>query len=145
MPRARVANHLALRWLGKDGAVRDFTYAICAIADQPLRQRARRRSACRQGERVFVLAGRIPELYVAVLGALKNRCVVCPLFSAFGPEPIHTRLALGDGTRAGDDRKPVPEESRGIARAAAATEARAARARRRRPDQRAGHARLSHA
>lgn len=37
---------------------------------------------------VFVLAGRIPELYLAILGALKARCVVCPLFSAFGPEPI---------------------------------------------------------
>ncbi len=40
--------------------------------------------------------GRLPELYVAVLGALKARCVVSPLFSAFGPEPIATRCALGD-------------------------------------------------
>ena len=37
------------------------------------------------GERVFVLAGRIPELYLAVPGTLKNRSVACPLFSAFGP------------------------------------------------------------
>ena len=49
-----------------------------------------------RGDRLFVLAGRVPELYVAVLGALKNGTVVCPLFSAFGPEPIRTRLALGD-------------------------------------------------
>ncbi|MGZ5139567.1 MAG: acetate--CoA ligase, partial [Burkholderiales bacterium] len=46
--------------------------------------------------RVFVLAGRIPELYVSVLGALKNKNLVCSLFSAFGPEPIHTRLEMGD-------------------------------------------------
>ena len=45
-----------------------------------------------------MLAGRIPELYIAVLGALKRGCVVCPLFSAFGPEPIATRLTLGEGT-----------------------------------------------
>jgi acetyl-CoA synthetase len=45
---------------------------------------------------VFVLAGRIPELYVAVLGALKNKNVVSTLFPAFGPEPIRTRLALGE-------------------------------------------------
>jgi acetyl-CoA synthetase len=50
-----------------------------------------------RGDRVFVLAGRIPELYVAVIGALKNGSVVSPLFSAFGPEPIRARLAAGEG------------------------------------------------
>jgi acetyl-CoA synthetase len=47
------------------------------------------------GDAVFLLAGRIPELYVAALGALKARCVVCPLFSAFGPEPIRARMEAG--------------------------------------------------
>ncbi len=50
-----------------------------------------------RGERVFVLAGRIPELYVAVLGGLRHGAVVSPLFSAFGPEPIATRVNLGAG------------------------------------------------
>jgi len=50
-----------------------------------------------KGDRLFVLAGRIPELYVAVLGSLKNGTVVTPLFSAFGPEPIATRMNLGEG------------------------------------------------
>ncbi|MGE0387770.1 MAG: acetate--CoA ligase [Gammaproteobacteria bacterium] len=50
-----------------------------------------------RGDRVFVLTGRIPELYVAVLGALKLGAVVSPLFSAFGPEPIATRIGLGEG------------------------------------------------
>jgi acetyl-CoA synthetase len=39
----------------------------------------------------------VPELYIAVLGALKAKCVVSPLFSAFGPEPIATRLEIGAG------------------------------------------------
>jgi acetyl-CoA synthetase len=47
---------------------------------------------------VFVLAGRIPELYLAVLGSLKNGTPVSPLFAAFGPDPIATRLNLGVGT-----------------------------------------------
>jgi acetyl-CoA synthetase len=47
------------------------------------------------GDRVYVLAGRIPELYVAALGTWKNRSVFCPLFSAFGPEPINARLTIG--------------------------------------------------
>ena len=42
-----------------------------------------------------MLAGRIPELYVAALGTLKNGSVFCPLFSAFGPEPIRARLRIG--------------------------------------------------
>ena len=32
-----------------------------------------------------------------MLGTLKNASVFCPLFSAFGPEPIRQRLLLGDG------------------------------------------------
>jgi acetyl-CoA synthetase len=50
-----------------------------------------------RGDRVFTLLGRRPELYVAVLGALKNVNVVAPLFSAFGPEPVRQRLDIGDG------------------------------------------------
>jgi acetyl-CoA synthetase len=49
-----------------------------------------------KGERVFVLAGRIPELYVAAFGTLKNGSVFCPLFSAFGPEPVYERLSIGE-------------------------------------------------
>jgi acetyl-CoA synthetase len=88
------SGHVALRWLGKDGARRDLTYADLG------RETSRFASALRglgvgKGDRVFVLAGRIPELYVAVLGALKSGAVCSPLFSAFGPEPIAARLAIG--------------------------------------------------
>jgi acetyl-CoA synthetase len=47
--------------------------------------------------RIFTLAGRIPELYLTALGAWKSGRVFCPLFSAFGPEPVYQRLARGDG------------------------------------------------
>ena len=56
-----------------------------------------RRLGIGKGDRLFVLAGRIPELYLAVLGSLRNGTVVSPLFSAFGPEPIATRIQLGEG------------------------------------------------
>ncbi|BBX18475.1 acetyl-CoA synthetase [Mycolicibacterium duvalii] len=49
-----------------------------------------------KGGRVYTLLGRSPELYVSILGALRNGSVVTPLFSAFGPEPIATRLNLGE-------------------------------------------------
>lgn len=85
----------AIRWLGKSGDRRELSFADLA------RETNRFANALQglgvvPGERVFVLMGRLPELYVAVLGALKARCVVTPLFSAFGPEPIATRAEMGD-------------------------------------------------
>ncbi len=63
-----------------------------------------------KGDRVFVLAGRIPELYVAVLGSLKNGSVVSPLFSAFGPEPIAHPPRHRRGQGAGHHRRAVPAQ-----------------------------------
>jgi len=85
---------LAIRWLGKDGQVEDYTYGrLCELTNRFANVLAQ--LGVMKGDRVYLLAGRIPELYVAVLGALKHRCVVCPLFSAFGPEPIRARLTIG--------------------------------------------------
>ncbi len=88
-------DHLAIRWLGKRGQRQDYTYGQL--------QRLTNRFAnvltqlgVGKGDRVYALTGRIPELYVTALGALKNRSVFCPLFSAFGPEPIKSRLSIGE-------------------------------------------------
>jgi acetyl-CoA synthetase len=86
--------HLALRWLGKRGEIADYTYA--RLADLTGRfANVLRSLGVGAGDRVYVLAGRIPELYVAALGTLKNRSVFCPMFSAFGPEPIRVRMTTG--------------------------------------------------
>lgn len=86
---------LAIRWLGKDGSVRDFSYAD--LKGQSNRfANVLRQLGINRGERVFVLAGRVPELYFAALGTWKNGSVFCPLFSAFGPEPVYQRLSKGD-------------------------------------------------
>ena len=89
-------DHLALRWLGRRGEVRDFTYRDLHSLTNRFANVLRRLGVAR-GERVFMLTGRIPELYITALGTLKNASVFCPLFSAFGPEPIRQRIALGDG------------------------------------------------
>jgi len=88
-------DHVALRWLGSNGEVRQFSYADLREETNRFANVLRHLNVAR-GDRVFVLAGRIPELYFAALGALKNVCVFCPLFSAFGPEPIFQRLSRGD-------------------------------------------------
>ncbi len=86
---------LAMRWIGRDNRVRDFTYAaLRAQANRFANLLAQRDIA--KGDRVFSLLGRVPELYIAALGTLKNGSVFAPLFSAFGPEPIKARMTIGD-------------------------------------------------
>jgi acetyl-CoA synthetase len=83
-----------VRWLGKKGEVEDYSYA--GLRDLSNRfANVLRSLGVGPGERVYTLAGRIPELYVAALGTLKNRSVFCPMFSAFGPEPIRVRMTSG--------------------------------------------------
>jgi len=89
-------DHLALRWLAKRGEVRDFTYSDLRSLTNRFAN-VLRRLGLTKGERVFLLAGRLPELYISALGALKNGNVFCPLFSAFGPDPIRQRIGIGDG------------------------------------------------
>ena len=89
------ANVVALRCLRKSGQIQEYTYAQLRELTNRFANVLRSLSVGK-GERVFSLTGRIPELYVAALGTLKNGSVFCPLFSAFGPEPIRVRLAIGE-------------------------------------------------
>ncbi|BBM85830.1 acetate--CoA ligase [Candidatus Uabimicrobium amorphum] len=89
-------DHVALRWLGKKGESRDFTFAEMSRESNRFAN-VLKNLGIKKGERVFGLCGRIPELYIAILGTLKNLNVFCPLFSAFGPDPILARMQIGDG------------------------------------------------
>jgi acetyl-CoA synthetase len=87
---------VALRCLAKDGSRNDVTYR--ELAERTSRwANALDSLGVDPGDTVFTLLGRVPDLYVAVVGALKHRNVVSPLFSVFGPEPIRQRLELGHG------------------------------------------------
>jgi acetyl-CoA synthetase len=86
---------IALRCLARDQPPREFSYHELRDASNRFAN-VLRDLGVQRGERVFALCERIPELYFAALGTLKAGCVFSPLFSAFGPEPIRTRLALGD-------------------------------------------------
>jgi len=87
---------VALRFVNRRGVSRELSYA--ALREQTSRfANVLTQLGVAPGERVFSLLGRVPELYVSALGTLKNRSVFCPLFSAFGPEPLRMRLARGNG------------------------------------------------
>jgi acetyl-CoA synthetase len=85
---------LALRWIGRDDEIRDFSYAKLRVETNRFAN-VLRQSGIKKGDRVFSLLGRTPELYVAALGTMKNGSVFSPLFSAFGPEPIKARMTIG--------------------------------------------------
>jgi len=51
-----------------------------------------------KGHLLCSLTDRRPILYSAVIGCLKSGVVFSPLFSAFGPEPIRSRMKIGGAT-----------------------------------------------
>ncbi len=90
-----LAEKTALIWLGENGDKRTFTYA------QMKKESAKfaniiKSLGFKKGERIYTLSTRLPELYIGAMGILKNRSVMCPLFSQFGPEPILQRMQRGD-------------------------------------------------
>lgn len=85
----------APRWIGRRGDRRRFTWRELRTATNRVAN-ALRAIGLQEGDRVFVLGGRIPERYLTVLGVLKAECVVSPLFSDLGLEKIATRLELGE-------------------------------------------------
>ena len=88
------AERTALRFITDTDEARDISYAELGRLTQRFTN-VLRTLGIGKGDRVFVIMGRIPELYVTMLGALRNGTVVSPLFSAFGPEPIATRVNIG--------------------------------------------------
>ncbi|MFB2772405.1 acetate--CoA ligase [Pelatocladus sp. BLCC-F211] len=89
------ANQVALRFLAQDWTAKDFTYGELKAQTNRFANVLKKLGIIK-GDRIFVLAGRIPLLYIAALGTLKNGSVFCPLFSAFGPEPVYQRMDRGD-------------------------------------------------
>jgi len=94
--RGALADRVAIRWHPVAGNVRPITYRELSEASSRFANVLRSLGVAK-GDAVFVLCARIPDLYFAVLGGLKLGAVVSPLFSAFGPEPIATRVNMGRG------------------------------------------------
>jgi acetyl-CoA synthetase len=89
-------SRIALRHLGRGNSAIDITFAeldanACRFAN------VLESLGVGRGEVVFSLSGRVTGLYTAVLGTLMRGAVFCPMFSAFGPEPIRARMEIGHG------------------------------------------------
>ena len=94
--RAGRGAKVAIRWIPADGPVQEVTYGELAARSNRFAH-ALHRLGVQPGDRIFALSRRLPDLYAAVLGILKAGGVFCPLFPAFGPDPIRQRITGGDG------------------------------------------------
>ncbi|MER5207984.1 acetate--CoA ligase [Streptomyces sp. NPDC002825] len=108
--------HVALRCIARDGSVQTVTFTRLA-AESSRFAHVLDMLGVERGERVFTLLGRRFELYSTVLGTLRAGRVLCPLFTAFGPEPVALRMELGNAralvtTRELYERKVAPVRSR---------------------------------
>lgn len=108
---------VALRCVGRDDSVTSVTYGELARSSDRFAN-VLRTLGIGHGDRVVTLLGRCPELYTVVLGTLKNTSVLCPLFSAFGPDPVAQRLRLSGArvlvTTADLYRRKVAGQRRGL-------------------------------
>ncbi len=85
---------VAVRSIDRAGRASDWSYADLSVASARFAH-ALESLGVGRGDLVCSILGRVPALHVATLGTLKAGAVFSPLFSAFGPEPIRTRLELG--------------------------------------------------
>jgi len=87
-------DQVALRWISREGGVKDFTFADLSLLSNRFANLLQR-LGMGPGDGVFTVLGRVPELFVTALGTWKHRGRFCALFAAFGPEPLRARLSIG--------------------------------------------------
>ncbi|SEG18393.1 acetate--CoA ligase [Vibrio hangzhouensis] len=93
---AGFGEQIAIRWLGKNDQQVDISYRQLKETTNRFANLLLELGIERQ-DTVFALCQRVPNLYYAMLGTVKFGAVFSPLFSAFGPEPIHSRMEIGQG------------------------------------------------
>jgi acetyl-CoA synthetase len=86
-----IPDKTALLWEGKSGEEERYTLRDLALLTNKIAN-VLLRMGVKKGDRVFIFMERLPELYMALFGALKIGAIVGPLFSAFGPDPVRDRL-----------------------------------------------------
>ena len=92
-------DRVAIHWIGKDFAEETVTFA--ALRDQSSRfANLLRARGIGKGDVVGGLLPRIPELFVVALGAWRVGALYQPLFTAFGPAAIESRVTAEGGSQA---------------------------------------------
>jgi acetyl-CoA synthetase len=85
------AGRPALRWFGKRGETRTYTFDELARLTGRFANVLRARGIGR-GDRVAGFLPRIPEMLIAMIGTWKAGAVYVPIFTGFGPDAIDFRV-----------------------------------------------------
>ncbi len=93
------SNRVALRWMGADGQTRNVTYREFD-ADSARFANLLKARGIGPGDVVAGMLPRVPELLIAVLGTWRIGAVYQPLFTAFGPAAVQSRVADPGGSAA---------------------------------------------
>jgi acetyl-CoA synthetase len=88
----REPDRLALTFVAPDNTARDYSYGELRAWSNQLAHLLRRLGVAR-GDRVAVLLPQAPETAVAHIATYKLGAIAVPLFTLFGPEALHYRLA----------------------------------------------------
>lgn len=81
----------ALLWENHQGLEKTFTFDDLRVLSNAFADFFRK-LGLKPGDRICIFMERLPELYISFLGILKMGGIAQPLFSAFGPESLFTRL-----------------------------------------------------
>lgn len=89
--RHAASGRVALRWEGRDGTQRAFTFA--ELSEASARHADMLRSlGIGPGDRVACILPRVPEAIIALLGAFRIGAIHLPIFSGFGAEATARRI-----------------------------------------------------
>lgn len=102
------AEKTALIWQDHHGNVKNYTFNDTRILSNSIAQYLKNLGV-KSGERVCLFMDKVPELYLGFLGVLKLGAIVQPLFSAFGPESLLTRLEDAKTTAIITQKKHLPK------------------------------------
>ena len=136
------ADQLALRCLGKRGERARLHLRGAWTRDEPLRERARAASGSGGATSSACSPGASRSSTSRRSARSRTAASFCPLFSAFGPEPIRTRLELGNAKVLVTTELLYERKVAALRESLATARARDPRRRGRRGDRRAGDARL---
>ena len=90
---------VAINWIGKDFSEETITFAELRAQSIRFANLLRARGIGR-GDVVGAMLPRIPELFVVALGAWRIGAVYQPLFTAFGPAAVQSRVTSAGGSQA---------------------------------------------
>jgi len=92
-------DRVAINWIGKDFSEETITFAELRAQSIRFANLLRARGIGR-GDVVGAMLPRIPELFVVALGAWRIGAVYQPLFTAFGPAAVQSRVTAPGGSQA---------------------------------------------